>query len=146
MVDTDVTYTYAPETLLVLFQELQEIYRSTLGLDIYGVFAQGSNEYYDDPLLHISDSQNHISLNSLGLPFAQISLIEGAARKAIRNGEHDRWKVYMDEDFFRSLRIKDYERRNSWSSAPYKPKMTTEPVRYFYGMADDLISCLRHPS
>ena len=145
MVDTDVKYTYAPERLLTLFQELQSLYRETLGLEIYGVFAQGSNEYYDDPLLHISKSQNHISLNSLGLPFAQISLIEAAARKAIHAGEHPRMEIYMDEDLFHSLMFKEYERKDGWPSAPYKPKLTSEPGRYFYAMCDDLISCLRQP-
>lgn len=145
MVNTDVTYTYVPENLLVLFQQLQVLYRDTLGLEIYGVFAQGSNEYYDDPLLHISKSQNHISLNSLGLPFAQISLIEGAARKAIRNGEHDRMEIYVDEDLFHSFSFKNHESKDRWPSAPYKPKMTTQPGKYFYGMVDDLISCLSQP-
>lgn len=145
MVSTDVTYTYAPESMLVLFQQLQTLYRDTLGLEIYGVFAQGSNEYYNDPMLHISKSQNHISLNSLGLPFAQISIIEEAARNAIRNREHSRMEFYMDEDLFHSFIFKNYERKAKWPSAPYKPKLVTEPGKYFYGMVDDLISCLSQP-
>ncbi|MBU3077824.1 hypothetical protein [Sphingomonas quercus] len=145
MVDTEVKYTYAPEGLFRLFKELQGLYRATLGLEIYGVFAQGSNEYYDDPLLHISEFRNHISLNSLGLPFAQISLIEAAARRAIRAGEHARMEIYMDEDLFHSLRFEDYERKSTWPSGPYKPKMSPEPGRYFYAMCDDLMSCIRIP-
>lgn len=145
MVDTDVSYNYAPEGLLTLFQELQELYRDTLGLEIYGVFAQGSNEYYDDPLLHISKTQNHISLNSLGLPFAQISLIEGAARKAIREGGHSRMEIYMDNDLFYSLSFKDYHQREKWPSASYRQKLTSEPGSYFYGMCDELLSCLSPP-
>ena len=145
MFDTDVKYTYVPESLLTLFQELQIVYRNTLGLEIYGVFAQGSNEYYDDPLLHISSEQNHISLNSLGLPFAQLSLIEAAARKAIRAGEHLPMEIYLDEDLFRSLIFKNYERKVSWPSASYRPKLTSEPGRYFYAMCDDLISSLNQP-
>jgi hypothetical protein len=142
MVNTDIKYTYVPESLLNLFKELQIIYRDTLGLEIYGVFAQGSNEYYDDPLLHISTAQNHISLNSLGLPFAQISLIEAAVRKAIRAGDHPRMEIYMDKDLFHSLKFKDYDRKVSWPSAGYKPKLTPEPGEYFYAMRDDLMSCL----
>jgi hypothetical protein len=83
MVNTDVTNTYRPEAILFLFRELQTLYRETLALEVYGVFAQGANEYYDDPLTHVSASRNHISLNSLGLPFVQISIIEAAARNAI---------------------------------------------------------------
>lgn len=142
MVDTGVVYTYSPESLLTLFQDLQVIYRDTLNLEIYGVFSQGSNEYYDDPLLHISPSRNHISLNSLGLPFAQISLIESAARAAIRAKVHDRMEIYMDEDLFRSLRVED---RSEWPSAPYKSKMTAEPGRYYYAMVDDLLASFRTP-
>lgn len=145
MVDTGVTYTYRPESLLVIFRELQTLYRDTLGLEIYGVFAQGSNEYYDDPLLHISTSQNHISLNSLGLPFAQISLIEGAARKAIRTKTHPASEIYMDEDLFNSLMFKDYDTKAAWPSAPYTPKMTSEPGKYYYSSVADLLSSIREP-
>lgn len=145
MFDTSVTYTYSPESLLVLFRELQMLYRKTIGLEIYGVFAQGSNEYYDDPLLHISPSQNHISLNSLGLPFAQISLIEAAARKAIRDGTHGRMEIYMDEDLFNSLMFKDFVLKTNWPSAPYKPKMTPEAGVYHYAMVDDLLGSIKQP-
>lgn len=145
MVDTDVRYTYVPESLLILFRQLQTLYRDALGLEIYAVLAQGSNEYYDDPLLHISRAQNHISLNSLGLPFAQIALIEGAARKAIRAGEHPPMEIYMDSDLFHSLMFKNYERKDQWPSAPYKPKLTSEPGSYYYAMCDDLMSCLSQP-
>ncbi|HRH19124.1 MAG TPA: hypothetical protein PLE81_00635 [Brevundimonas sp.] len=142
MVETGVAYNYRPESLLTLFQDLQIIYRDTLGLEIYGVFSQGSNEYYDDPLLHISPSQNHISLNSLGLPFAQISLIENAARAAIRAKLHERMEIYMDEDLFRSLRVED---RGQWPSALYNSKMTAEPGRYYYAMAGDLLASFQTP-
>lgn len=110
-----------PESLLILFQRLQALYGAMLGLEIYGVFAQGSNEYYDDPLLHISPSQNHVSLNSLGLPFAQIALIEVTARMAIRNGEHGRAEFYIDGDLFHSLMFKNRARKDSWPSAPTSP-------------------------
>jgi hypothetical protein len=143
MVDSGVVYTYRPESLLALFRELQTLYRDTLGLEIYGVFAQGTNEFYDDPLLHISPSRNHVSLNNLGLPFAQISLIEAAARGAIRRGEHTRMEVYLDEDLFHSLQFTDWERKASWPSAPYKAKMTPEPGVYYYAMSDELMGALK---
>ncbi len=145
MVHTGVTYNYSPETLLYLFRELQTLYLETLGLEIYGVFAQGANEYYDDPLLHISGSKNHISLNSLGLPFAQIQIIEGAARAAIRAGAHGRAEIYMDEDLFHSLQFENYEAKTDWPNAPYKQKLTSEPGSYYFGDCADFIKCLRKP-
>ena len=145
MVNTSVTYTYRPEALLYLFQDLQVLYRDTLGLEIYGVFAQGANEYYDDPLLHISLSQNHISLNSLGLPFAQIQIIENAARKAIREKKHGRSEIYMEEDLFHSLQFDDYDIKAKWPNAPYKQKLTPEPGSYYFGSCSDFLGSLRKP-
>ncbi len=90
-----------------------------LELDIYGIYAQGSNEYYDDALTHTSLS-----------PFAQIMLIE-QARDAIRRGAHGRSELYLDEDFFRSLQFKDHKFRETVPSAPYKPKMTSSTGAYY---------------
>nr|WP_047169300.1 hypothetical protein [Sphingomonas sp. Y57] len=146
MVETTTTYTYTPEAMLFLFRELRDLYRRVLGLDIYGVFAQGSNEYYDDALLHVSPSSNHISLNSLGLPFAQIMMIEGAARSAIKAGEHRRHELYIDEDFYNSLRFEDYHDRASPQFGHFKQKMTAAPGTYFYFECDDLLARLKPAS
>ena len=131
MVDKGV-YTYAPEDFIFLFDEIRAVFKDTLGLAIYAVFASGSNEYYDDPLLHISASKNHISLNSLGLPFAQIMLIDEAARSAIRNSTHAPHELYMDGDIFRSLKMKDYTAKRTIPRAPYKPKLSGSDGEYFY--------------
>lgn len=125
-------YTYAPEKLILLFDEIRKVFRDTLGLDVYAVFASGTNEYYDDPLLHVSEGGNHICLNSLGLPFAQILLIDEAARRAISDGTHRAHELYMDGDFFRSLDIKDYLTRRMIPRAPYKPKLSGSDGEYFY--------------
>ena len=66
--DSDVEYTYEPEVLVNLFPQLSRVYREVLGLPIYAVIAQGVNEYYDQSLLHIAPSGNHVCLNSIGLP------------------------------------------------------------------------------
>lgn len=145
MVESGVTYTYRPENLIFLFKDIRSIYREILGLDIYGVYAQGSNEYYDDALTHTSPSGNHISLNSLGLPFAQIMLIEHAARDAIRKGMHGRSELYLDKDFFLSLQLEDHSFRDTVPSAPYKPKMTSLMGSYYYLQSDDLIAALKVP-
>lgn len=139
MVNSGVTNTYAPEAIFDLFFELQGLFRRVLGLDIYGVLAQGSNEYYEDPLLHISKSQNHISLNSLGLPFAQINLIESAARRAIRAKEHAAVELYVDEDLFLSLRFAAYDTKKGWPSAAYQPKLAPHEGKYFFGSCADFL-------
>ncbi|MGQ0697475.1 MAG: hypothetical protein ACT4PZ_04455 [Panacagrimonas sp.] len=109
---------YDPESFIRVFGELQPIYRETLGLDIYGVITQGSNAYYEDDLLHISEQRNHICLNSLGLPFAQIQAIDYAARQAIREKAHEPTDLYMDELFFRSLQFKfEFDKK----TAPRQP-------------------------
>lgn len=57
--NSTVKYTYEPENILRLLPNLREAYREVLGLAIYAVVTQGSNEYYDDELLHIAGSGNH---------------------------------------------------------------------------------------
>ena len=143
MVGSGVEYSYLPEAMLQLFGEIRDVYRAVLDLEIYGVFAQGSNEYYDDPLLHISASHNHISLNSLGLPFAQLMQIEAAARKAIRGKRHGKYELYLDEDFYNSLRFVDYDTRTCSQYAPYEQKLSGATGTYFYHRYDELFPKLK---
>ena len=143
MVGSGVKYSYEPEKLLMIFVDLQAVYREVLDLEIYCVLAQGSNEFYDDALTHISPSGNHISLNSLGLPFAQIMLIEQAARKAISAGEHGPHELYMDEDFFYSLQFENYDARDLIKSGSYKQKMSSAPGRYFFSDGATLRAILK---
>ena len=143
MIDTEVGYTYCPENLIILFKELQKIYQATLGVKIYGVFAQGANEYYDGPILNFSDTRNHISLNSLGLPFAQLLNIDCAARKAISDGAHPPAEIYMDEDFFHSLRFEQHSCKENWPRAFYAAKLTPNRCEYFLATCEDLMSCLQ---
>jgi len=123
--DSPVTYNYEPEAILRLLPDIRVAYQTLLGLDIYAVITQGSNEYYDDDLLHISECQNHISINSLGLPFAQTQAIESAARAAIRAERHPPANLYLDESFFHSLRFKNEFDNNKQPKFPYDARMTT---------------------
>jgi hypothetical protein len=93
--DNEVTYSYAPELFIKLSAQISTIYQECLGLPTYSVITQGQNSYYDDNLLHISESKNHISLNSLGIPFAQLMDIEHTARANIRSKEHLPAEVYI---------------------------------------------------
>jgi hypothetical protein len=48
--DSKIKYSYEPEIFIRLIPEIQAAYREVLGLSIYAVLTQGSNEFYEDPL------------------------------------------------------------------------------------------------
>ena len=99
-----VKYTYDPEAFLYVFTEIRTLFKESLGLGVYGVFTQGSNEYYNDSLMHISETKNHLCLNSLGAPFADLKSIDEAARQVYKeNPIH--CDLYLDELYFNSLRL-----------------------------------------
>jgi hypothetical protein len=143
--DSEVTYTYEPESMIRVIDELRGVYRSVLGLHMYAVLTQGLNAYYEDALLHVSGSGNHISLNSLGLPFAQLLAIEGAARAAIRRNEHPRAELYIDEDFFRSLNFKHRFKRDECLSGYYRGPMMSEDASYYMSSCAEILSNLETP-
>ena len=133
---------YEPESILNIICEIQEIYRDVLGLEIYSVVTQGSNEYYEEPLLHISQSKNHICLNSLGVPFAELLAIESAAKFAIKNGTHGPSDLYMDEQYYHSLNFEFKYKKNDKPKNAYRAIMKTEEPSYFYASCGDIIENL----
>lgn len=139
---SDVNYSYEPEVFIHLANEINAIYKETLELGTYAVIAQGGNEYYDDQLLHISPTKNHISLNSLGIPFAQLMEIESAARKAIKENIHERAEVYMDEKYFHSIKFKHRFKKNTKPFNSYKTKMMSAPSKYYYSSLNSIIGNL----
>ena len=132
--------TYEPEEFLIIIKKLQSIYREILGLEIYAVLTQGSNEYYDAPLLHISHTKNHICLNSLGIPFAELLAIERSAKEALRSKVHPPAEVYMDEQYYHSLNFKFDFDNNNMPKKTYKAIMKTKEPYYFYSSCDDLLN------
>ena len=134
--------TYEPEVFLTIIKKIQDIYREVLGLEVYAVLTQGNNEYYDESLLHISHARNHICLNSLGLPFAELLAIEGAAKTALRSKVHPPAEIYMDEQYYHSLKFKfEFDKNNKLKNA-YKAIMKTEDSYYFYSSLDELLNNL----
>tara|TARA_R110000824_G_scaffold390760_3_gene587578 strand:- start:59355 stop:60335 length:981 start_codon:yes stop_codon:yes gene_type:complete len=141
--NTPTKNTYRPETIIHLIPEIQKIYQDILGLSVYASLTQGANEYYDDDLIHISKEKNHFSLNSLGLPFAQISAIEIAARQAIKCGIHKPKELYLDENFFRSLKW-DYKfNKKALALYTYSSPMSQSENRYIAMGLDDAINNLQ---
>ena len=92
--------------------------------------TQGRNEFYRDELIHVSSAENHISLNSLGLPFAQLQAIEHAARSAIKQCKHGPAELYMDDQFFRSRRLQYSFDKQKEPIHPYRVPMASRPCAY----------------
>jgi hypothetical protein len=129
--ESELSYTYEPEAIIRCLPEINAAYQEILGMAVYAVITQGSNEYYDDGLLHFSPTRNHVSLNSLGLPFAQLFAIDKAAREAIHNGEHQPTEVYLEENFFRSLRFNLAFSRDKRSRYYYDAPLACGPSYYY---------------
>jgi hypothetical protein len=144
--DSEVRYSYRPEVIVRLIAELQEIYRSTLGLDIYAVITQGSNEFYDDPLLHVSETGNHISLNSLGLPFAQLMAIDHAARESIRERLHAAAELYIDSNFLRSLAMAHQFNRDTCPQGSYRAGLMKAGGTYYMASVRHILDSIRDPA
>ena len=133
---------YSPEIFLSLFHHLQSIYRRIVGLDIYCILTQGSNEYHDDEPIHISDTKNHVSLNSLGTPFAQLLAIERTVRDSIRRGDHGRFELYIDSLFFKSLRLKYEFDKRPLKRNSYPQPLGGLPGTYYASSASDVLTNL----
>ena len=127
----DVSYSYNPEVFLTVVKEIKETYIDILGLGIYSIITQGNNEYYEDTLLHISESKNHVSLNSLGIPFAQLMEINDAVTTAIKSEIHEPSDLYMEQQFIHSLNFRAGFRKPDLEMYPYANKMT-DSERYYY--------------
>ena len=146
MYNSSIKYNYQPEKLLALLSEIRSLYRAVAGLEVYSIFTQGYNEYPDRSPTHLSKSENHISLNSLGLPFAQLLAIDGAVRKSIRDGVHGPAAVYMDEDFYFSLDFKfDFDKHKE-PKRLYNAPMVSQPGAYYCGDLDLIVSNLDNRS
>lgn len=134
---------YRPETFFTVVKELESIYENVLGLKVYAVLTQGSNEYYGESLLHISSSKNHICLNSLGVPFAELLAIESAAKEAIKSGVHPPMQLYLDEQFYNSLQFKFEFKKNTKPKNTYSAIMKSYQPSYYYSSCDVLIENLQ---
>ena len=130
---------YEPEMFLRAFREIQKVFKSVLGLDVYGVFTQGCNEFPEAQLLHVSESKNHISLNSLGAPFADLKVIEESARKSIRANAHTRYELYLDETFYHSLTRKLQTAQFKSRQFNYVTSLEQVPANYICASCDELL-------
>ena len=81
-----------------------------------------------------------ISINSLGLPFVQLFAIDEAVRIAIKAEQHSATDLYMDKNFFLSLKLNDHEARPEWPRFPYQAPKTTGLSSYYLGGFDERTS------
>ncbi len=140
--DSNISYSYEPESLVRLLPGIADAFQRELGMSVYAAITQGVNEYDDTSLLHVSNSGNHISLNSLGLPFAQLLAIDEAARRAIRAGAHAPHELYIDEQFFHSLRFRSGFDKNAQPQAQYDAPMSSVQRAYYYLDSNTVLSNL----
>lgn len=141
--DRPIKYTYEPEKIVRMLPALAAAYEDTLGLPIYAVITQGQNEFYGNELSHTSATGNHISLNSLGLPFAQLQAIEGTAKQAAKVGDHENAELYMDNSFFRSLQLDYNFDKNAVPKFPYLAPMASHPCHYVLGTFEMVLNNLK---
>jgi hypothetical protein len=127
-------YDYQPEIVIDAIAEIDRAFQDVLGLRTYAVLVQGANAYYDDQLLHISSTQNHVSLNSLGVPLAQLLEIDAAVRKALHDGVHARFDLYMDTPFLHSLNLQHSFDREALAKGSYKSKMAAGAEHQYYAV------------
>lgn len=128
--DSEVNYTYSPETILYVINKIADAYQRILEMDVYAVVTQGSNEYYMDSLHHQLVS-NHICLNSLGTPFANLMYIDQKVRSYGKT-EHGKHQLYLDSQFFNSLSLSQSIRsRFSHRRYPYSSKLQSNAHYYW---------------
>ena len=141
--DSDVNYSYEPESLVRIFPRISKAYEEAVGLKIYAVITQGVNEYEDDALVHVSEAGAHISLNSLGLPFAQLLSIDEAAREAIKSKGLAPSDLYLDSRFYHSLRFQHDFEKHAEPHMAYNAPMSSTPGTYYAINIDTALSNLR---
>lgn len=103
---------YNPEKLLDIANKVSILYKQEMGFSSYIVATQGllddsSEKHYNRSLIG-----NHVSVGSLGTPFANLYEIEKAVRVKIRAKEMAPHQLYLSEDFYLSLRLNYKEKKN----------------------------------
>jgi hypothetical protein len=141
MFDHDVSYSYSPEVILPLILEISRIYKETLGLDTYAVVTQGTNDYYGSTPIHIAPTGYHVCMNCLGVPFETIFAIDEAVRQALRSSAHPKAQLYLDEDYYRSLRLPyDFKSSSRGPKHQYQSRMTHSSRYYIPCDVEELIT------
>lgn len=136
-IETGQKLNYKPEELLMICSEIMQVFKDVLDLESYCIVTQGANKYNDEQPLHISSTSNHVSMNILGAPFADILAIEDAAKTAAKGGIHPYCNIYLDESFYLSLKT---DRKHVVGH--FRSPLTNTLRRYFCGNLSDFLSSI----
>ena len=139
---TGAASTYSPETLVRVVEQLQTIYRDVLGLSVYAVFTQGVNEYYEERGIHTSDTGNHVCLNSLGVPFAELLAIDRAVSEAIKSRELAPHELYMEDTFLHSLSMRFDFKRENLARGQYQARLMRAPGAFYAASIGEILGNL----
>ena len=139
---TGVRYSYDPESFIHVFKEIKTLFKDSLGLEVYGVFTQGSNEYPNESLRHISKSENHVCLNSIGAPFADLFTIDESARQVHKEMEKT-CDLYLDESYFKSLRLNAKFRQSVLDWHSYTSRLRKAEAWYACVTCDEILQNLK---
>jgi hypothetical protein len=134
--------TYDPERVVRVIQRVMTAFQETIELKAYAVITQGSNEFYEDSLLHISGGHNHVGLNSLGTPFAELFAIDSAVRNALKNRAHPPADLYLDDKFLHSLHLKMEFDRDTLQKGSYRGSGGRE-ASYYVASIESILAQLR---
>lgn len=129
--DNKLSYTYSPEKLIDIVENVFHAFEEHIGLNCYACITSGFNEYTDGKVIHSSLSGNHISLNSLGLPFAQLKNIDESANRAIKSRVHAPYQLYLDSNYYRSLQWVYGFDRDGQPEGIYASPMSSQPSKYY---------------
>lgn len=129
---------YKPEELLYCYVEIDAAMKKILGLPAYGIFTQGINLFSGERLFHLSATQNHVSILTLGSPFAELMKIDQQVKENIRKQIHGPSTGYFSSDFYFSL-MTEFDRRKSRDEA----HLFTDDESYFVEDIDKLMLYIR---
>lgn len=135
---------YSPERILSVSILTMNAYREILSVPSYSIICQGENRFYGNELLHISPTQNHFCLNSLGIPFEQTQAIEKASRSAIKQKLHQKYDLYLESTYFHSLNWKFKNTLKSRKGYPFESKMLSSTGSYHPILSEDLLAELEN--
>lgn len=130
----DYDKSYRPEHFLAIANSVAHVFKTAFGLNAYVIATQGFNHLVEDPLMQVSENQNHVFFGSLATPFAELFDIDAAVRRAIRHQSHEPADLYVSHALFLTLNFKDSARRDQrmHGGEPFDSKTTAKDFSMYH--------------